>query len=258
MDFAEELVRRHLIGAAEELLALAGHAGARADPSHDPSGNKGARPTAGAVAALGPGSSNADREASRESSEPVNGKERVRSLLQRMEGCLRGARSLLPDFPHARPPGEPLTVVGSVRCLSSLGLACSAAPATSASQYPAVHTQYSVAWNAVRRCCCCVAKHSDSCTLLPYPDFYQALLTTAGRAQAGVSLRLPEARAVASRAVAAAVGYAGAQDAETLTLAMRVRSQPKPNNFTYINSRWPCGGVVALSIIANLTPMAWT
>ena len=45
----------------------------------------------------------------------LNGKERVRSLLQRMEGCLRGARSLLPDFPHAPAPGEPLTVVGEVR-----------------------------------------------------------------------------------------------------------------------------------------------
>ncbi len=144
MDFAEELVRRHLIGAADELLALAGHAGARTEPVLDPSGNKGARPTAGAAAAPGPGSSSADPEASGESSEPLNGKERVRSLLQRMEGCLRGARSLLPDFPHTRPPGEPLTVVGSVRCLSSLGLACSAAPAKSRSQYSAVHTQYSV------------------------------------------------------------------------------------------------------------------
>lgn len=53
-----------------------------------------------------------------------------------------------------------------------------------------------------------------------------AVLQTNGlRAQAGVPLRLSEARAVAARAVAAAVGYAGAQDAETLTLAMRVRSQ---------------------------------
>ena len=40
--------------------------------------------------------------------------------------------------------------------------------------------------------------------------------------QAGASLRLPEARALAARAVAATVEYAGAQDAETLTLAMRV------------------------------------
>ena len=37
-----------------------------------------------------------------------------------------------------------------------------------------------------------------------------------------MSLRLPDARALASRAVAATVAYAGAQDAETLTLAMRV------------------------------------
>ena len=43
------------------------------------------------------------------------------------------------------------------------------------------------------------------------------------RVQAGTSLRLPEARALAARAVAATVEYAGAQDAETLTLAMRVR-----------------------------------
>ena len=42
------------------------------------------------------------------------------------------------------------------------------------------------------------------------------------RVQAGASLRLPEARALAARAVAATVEYAGAQDAETLTLAMRV------------------------------------
>ncbi len=39
-----------------------------------------------------------------------------------------------------------------------------------------------------------------------------------------MELRLPEARALAARAVAAAVGYAGAQDAETLVLAMRVRA----------------------------------
>lgn len=44
----------------------------------------------------------------------LNGKERVRSLLLRMEGCLRGARSLLPDFAHAPAPGEPLTVAGEV------------------------------------------------------------------------------------------------------------------------------------------------
>ena len=45
----------------------------------------------------------------------LSGKERVRSLLQRMEGCLRGARSLLPDFAHAPVPGEPLIVAGEVR-----------------------------------------------------------------------------------------------------------------------------------------------
>jgi len=52
-------------------------------------------------------------------------------------------------------------------------------------------------------------------------------ITHAGE-QAGVELRLPEARALAARAVAAAVGYAGAQDAETLVLAMRVRSLTQP------------------------------
>lgn len=71
-------------------------------------------------------------------------------------------------------------------------------------------------------------------------------------------LRLPEARAVASRAVAAAVGYAGAQDAETLTLAMRVRYQPKYNNcVNLVISRWLFRCANASLISANLTSMTW-
>lgn len=115
MDFAEELVRRHLISAANELLALAGHPGAHPDPESNPASINGGSPAAGAPAGLSP-------EPSKASLEPLNGKkERVRSLLQRMEGCLRGARSLLPEFPHRQPHGEPLTVVGQVRCLALHG-----------------------------------------------------------------------------------------------------------------------------------------
>jgi len=102
VDFAEELVRRHLLGAAQELLDLTSNDGP--PRAAGPSGN-------GASAAPGGGGGNG----SGANGANGGGKERVRSLLQRMEGCLRGARSLLPDFAHARAPGEPLTVAGQAR-----------------------------------------------------------------------------------------------------------------------------------------------
>lgn len=68
---------------------------------------------------------------------------------------------------------------------------------------------------------------SKGCRLLCMNSFTDASQNLPANAcgvcvQSGTSLRLPEARALAARAVAATVEFAGAQDAETLTLAMRV------------------------------------
>ena len=76
IEFAEELLRRHLLGGARELVALCQGSGA----------------------------------------EGSAGKEVVRVLILRVQQCLSGARSGLPDLRHAGPdlPGEDLSVTASV------------------------------------------------------------------------------------------------------------------------------------------------
>jgi len=78
-DFAGELLQRHLVGAARQLVALCRGGG-------------------------GDGSR-------------ASGKEEVRVLILRMQQCLSGLRSGLPDLPHAGLdlPGEDLSVSASVR-----------------------------------------------------------------------------------------------------------------------------------------------
>ena len=76
IDFAEELLRRHLLGGAQELVVLCQESGAETSAS----------------------------------------KEVVRVLVLRVQQCLSGARSGLPELRHAGPdlPGEDLSVTASV------------------------------------------------------------------------------------------------------------------------------------------------